>query len=66
MKQDVNIPKNSVAVINSGLINSSNIIINKGDATDMLQDGDTLQTAIKGSILSEFQGRLTPVMKTLD
>ena len=27
MKQDVNIPKNSVAFIKSGLISSSNIII---------------------------------------
>ena len=35
MKQDVNIPKNSLAVINSGLINSSNIIIKKGDAADI-------------------------------
>ena len=32
MKQDVNIPKNSVAVIESGIINSSNIMIQKGDA----------------------------------
>src|SRR5450631_2906105 len=41
MKKDVNIPKNSIAVINSGLINSANIIIRKGDAADYIQDGDT-------------------------
>jgi phospholipid/cholesterol/gamma-HCH transport system substrate-binding protein len=66
MKQDVNIPKTSVAVIKSGLISSSNIIINKGEGTEMIQDGDTLMTADQGSILSEVQGRLAPVMKSLD
>jgi len=54
MKQDVNIPKNSVASINSGLINSSTIVINKGDASEYIQDGDTLSTVEKGSILNEF------------
>src|SRR5450755_1598288 len=44
MKHDINIPKNSVAYINSGLINSSNIIIQKGEATEYIQDEDTLLT----------------------
>ncbi len=48
MKQDVNIPKNSVAYISSGLINSSNIVIQKGDAAEYIQDEDTLQTLDKG------------------
>jgi phospholipid/cholesterol/gamma-HCH transport system substrate-binding protein len=66
MKQDVNIPKNSIASINSGLINSANIIITKGDGTEMLDDGDTLQTLDKAGLLSEVQGRLAPVMKSLN
>jgi phospholipid/cholesterol/gamma-HCH transport system substrate-binding protein len=66
MKQDVNIPKNSVAMINGGLINSSNIIIKKGDAAEYLQDGDTLITLEKGSILNEFQASLNPVLITLN
>src|ERR1700733_3376629 len=66
MKQDVNIPKNSVAYINSALISSSNIIVTKGDATDYLQDGDTLSTIVKGGILDEFQTSLNPVITTLN
>jgi len=66
MKQDVNIPKNSIAVINSGLISSSNIIIKKGDATEYIQDGDTLKTLDKGSVLTEFQASLNPVIATLN
>jgi phospholipid/cholesterol/gamma-HCH transport system substrate-binding protein len=65
VKQDVNIPKNSIATINAGLINSANIIILKGDSTVMLEDGDTLQTIEKGGLLSEVQGRFGPVMKGL-
>src|SRR4029077_4980400 len=38
MKQEGNIAKNSFALINSGLINSANIIIKKGDAADFLDD----------------------------
>jgi len=66
MKQDVNIPKNSVASISSGLINSSTIVINKGDASEYIQDGDTLSTVEKGSILNEFQSSLNPVISTLN
>ena len=66
MKQDVNIPKNSIASINSGIINSSNIIIKKGDATEYIQDGDTLQTQEKPGILTEFQASLNPVIVTLN
>jgi phospholipid/cholesterol/gamma-HCH transport system substrate-binding protein len=66
MKQDVNIPKNSIATINAGLINSSNIIIKKGDAAEYLQDGDTLATLEKGGILTEFQASLNPVINTLN
>jgi phospholipid/cholesterol/gamma-HCH transport system substrate-binding protein len=65
MKKDVNIPKNSVAVINAGLIGSANIIIKKGDATEYLVDGDTLSTQEKGNILSEVQSNLSPVVSRL-
>jgi phospholipid/cholesterol/gamma-HCH transport system substrate-binding protein len=66
MKEDVNIPKNSIASINSGLINSANIIIKKGDAMEFLQDGDTMATIDKGSVLNEFQASLNPVISTLN
>ena len=66
MKKDVNIPKNSIAFINSGLINSANIIIRKGDVADYIQDGDTLTTIEKGSVLNEFQASLNPVITTLN
>ncbi len=66
MKKDVDIPKNSVAVISTGVINSSTIVIEKGNATDYAEDGDTLATIEKGGILSEFQRNLSPVMQNLN
>jgi phospholipid/cholesterol/gamma-HCH transport system substrate-binding protein len=66
MKKDVDIPKNSVAIIEAGLINSSTIVIEKGDAANFAADGDTLATIEKGGILSEVQRNLSPVMKNLN
>jgi phospholipid/cholesterol/gamma-HCH transport system substrate-binding protein len=65
LKKDVHIPKNSVAVINSGLISASSIIINKGDATEFLHDGDTLATKQKANLLSQVQQGLNPIVLKL-
>jgi phospholipid/cholesterol/gamma-HCH transport system substrate-binding protein len=65
MKKDVNIPKNSVAVIDAGLISSADILIKKGDAQDLIQDGDTIMTQEKGNLLSEVQSNLSPVVSRL-
>ncbi len=66
MKKDVDIPKNSVATIEAGLINSSTITIQKGDAADFIADGDTITTVDKAGILSEVQRSLSPVMRNLN
>ena len=65
MKKDVNIPKNSVAVIDAGLIGSASIIIKKGDDNEFMKDGDTLITQEKGNLLSEVQSNLSPVVSRL-
>jgi phospholipid/cholesterol/gamma-HCH transport system substrate-binding protein len=66
MKKDVNIPKNSVAIINTGIINSATIFIEKGNASDFATDGDTLATIAKAGILSDVQRNLSPIMKNLN
>ncbi|HVY73606.1 MAG TPA: MlaD family protein [Puia sp.] len=65
MKKDVHIPKNSVALIDAGLIGSASIIIQKGDATEFLKDGDTISTSAKETLLSEVQSNLSPVVSRL-
>ncbi len=65
LKKDVNIPKNSVAVVNPGLITSTAIIISKGDATDYLKDGDTINTKEKPGLISQVQDNINPIVTKL-
>ncbi len=66
LKKDVHIPKNSVAVINSGLISSSYIVITKGDATEYLDNGDTLQTQDKLNLVSQVEKNIDPIVSRLN
>lgn len=66
LKKNVNIPRNSVATLNPGLLQSPTILIAKGDATDYLQNGDTLQTRKKANIISQIQQNLDPIIAKLD
>src|SRR5579871_474394 len=65
LKKDVNIPKNSVAVVNPGLITSTAIIISKGDATDYLKDEDTINTKEKPGLISQVQDNINPIVTKL-
>jgi phospholipid/cholesterol/gamma-HCH transport system substrate-binding protein len=66
LKKDVNIPKNSVAVINSGLISSSSIIITKGDATEYLNNRDTIATQNKLNLVSQVEKNINPIVAKLN
>lgn len=65
LKKDVNIPKNSIGVINSGLLNAATIVISKGDETQYLDNGDTLLTKKKSNLLSQVQESVNPVILKL-
>jgi phospholipid/cholesterol/gamma-HCH transport system substrate-binding protein len=65
LKKDVHIPKNSVGVINSGLISSATIVINKGTDNDFLNDGDTLKTKKQSNLLTQVQASVNPIIVQL-
>jgi phospholipid/cholesterol/gamma-HCH transport system substrate-binding protein len=65
LKKDVNIPENSIASINSGLLSSATIVIAKGSDTKFLQDGDTIETQKKANLLSQVQASVNPVILKL-
>jgi phospholipid/cholesterol/gamma-HCH transport system substrate-binding protein len=65
LKKDVHIPKNSVGVINSGLISSATIVINKGTDNDFLADGDTLKTKKQFNLLTQVQASVNPIIVQL-
>jgi phospholipid/cholesterol/gamma-HCH transport system substrate-binding protein len=66
LKKDVNIPKNSVAVINSGLISSSSLVINKGDALEYLKNGDTIATQNRLNLVSQVEKNIDPIVAKLN
>jgi phospholipid/cholesterol/gamma-HCH transport system substrate-binding protein len=65
LKKDVHIPDNSVAVINSGLISSATILINKGNSNQYLDNGDTIATKKKANLFSQVQANIDPVILKL-
>lgn len=70
LTRDIEIPENSVAFIDAGLLNSSFINIEKGNLHTYLQSGDTITTRIDKGILGSIQTQVAPTLtrvnETLD
>jgi len=70
LTKDVNIPRNSKALISTPLVGASYIVIEKGNDTVFLKVGDTLTTKVDVGILDDVKAQLTPtltkVRSTLD
>lgn len=56
-----NIPKNSIAYIESSILGSPNIIIMPGNATAFLNNNDTIQTTEKGGLMEQVSDQIKPV-----
>jgi phospholipid/cholesterol/gamma-HCH transport system substrate-binding protein len=65
LKKNVHIPKNSIATLNPGLLLSPTVVIARGDATDYLNDGDTLVTKQKANLFAQVQESINPVVLKL-
>lgn len=63
--EEVNIPKNSVAVINSSLTGSASISIIPGNASDFLAKGDTVLSSSNPDILAKIMTSVDPVMANI-
>ena len=66
LKKEVHIPRNSIATLNPGLLISPTVVIAKGDATEYLQNGDTLQTKQKPNIIAQVQQNIDPIIAKLN
>ncbi len=66
LKKDVHIPRNSIATLNPGLLISPTVVIARGDATEYLQSGDTLQTKQKPNIIAQVQQNIDPIVAKLN
>lgn len=62
LTQDVNIPNNSLAVINPSLLGSVSLEIKMGNSTQYLKPGDTLLTTLSGGAFDEALKMINPVL----
>jgi phospholipid/cholesterol/gamma-HCH transport system substrate-binding protein len=62
LSKDVNIPANSLAVINPNLLGSPSLEIQLGNSTKYLHNGDTLITTLSGGAFDEALKMLNPVL----
>jgi phospholipid/cholesterol/gamma-HCH transport system substrate-binding protein len=65
LKKDVHLPDNSIAMINSSLLGTSNITITKGYSNKFLENGDTIETKQKPNLLSQVQANIDPIILKL-
>jgi phospholipid/cholesterol/gamma-HCH transport system substrate-binding protein len=70
LTRDINIPKNSVAYISSGILGGAIIVIERGDSNEYLSNGETIDTredlGLLGSVQSQISPALNSVTSTLD
>ena len=62
LTQDVNIPNNSLAVINPNLLGSTSLEIKLGNSSSYLKPGDTLLTTLSGGAFDEALKMINPVL----
>lgn len=66
LDRDVDIPRNSIAVISTELLGAATLIIEAGNSTDFLKNGDTILTRQKAGMIDEVTASLNPALKSLD
>jgi phospholipid/cholesterol/gamma-HCH transport system substrate-binding protein len=62
LSKDVNIPENSLAVINPNLLGSPSLEIQLGNSTKYLKNGDTLITSLSAGAFDQALKMINPVL----
>lgn len=66
LTKKINIPKNSLAHINSSLLGNTSIVIDLGNSTEYLKSGETLQTNMELGLLQQVKGSLDPSLAKIN
>jgi phospholipid/cholesterol/gamma-HCH transport system substrate-binding protein len=66
LNKNINIPDNSVAVINSDLLGSTSLEIRMGTGNNFVKNGDTLQSTQKLGIMTEVTKSLNPALANIN
>ena len=62
LTKDVNIPKNSIAIIKPNILGTTSIDIKLGDATEYIPKNDTIATEATTGIFNEVLSKVDPVL----
>ncbi|MBS1948005.1 MAG: MCE family protein [Bacteroidetes bacterium] len=66
LKKDIHIPKNSLAEIQTSLLSSPIIVINRGSGTDYVEAGDTIATHERLGLLASVESNINPIVAKLN
>jgi phospholipid/cholesterol/gamma-HCH transport system substrate-binding protein len=66
LNKDINIPDNSLAIINSDLLGSTSLEIMMGSSSKFVGNGDTLQSTQKLGIMTEITKSLNPALTNVN
>jgi len=66
LNKDINIPDNSIAVINSDLLGGTSLEIKMGNSQNFIKHGDTLQSTAKLGIMTEITKSLNPALTNVN
>ena len=66
LNKDINVPNNSLAIINSDLLGSTSLEIVMGSNTAYIKNGDTLQSTAKMGIMTQVTNSLNPALTNIN
>ncbi len=66
LTKDINIPDNSLAVIEKSLLGSTSIKVVLGTSTKYVNEGDTLQVKTNPDLMTEFKTSLNPAIDNIN
>lgn len=66
LNKDINIPKNSLSIINSDLLGGTSLEVKMGSDSDFIKSGDTLQSTAKLGIMTEITQSLNPALTNIN
>lgn len=66
LSKDINIPRNSVATLNSELLGSTGVNIFLGNGTDYVKEGDTIRTERSLGLTDKLQKSIDPAIDNIN
>lgn len=66
LTKDLNIPKNSIAVLNAELLGSGEVNIHLGNGSNYVREGDTIRTERALGLTDRFQKSLDPAIDNIN